>query len=890
MLRYLIILLLPLSLFSQTEEKRLALVIGNSNYDKGPLNNPVNDALLMARTLDSLDFDVILDTNIENKSAFVDVVMEFGDKRPEYDVAFVYYAGHGVQVGAENYLLPTKVDFQKETDVRMKAMSVQDIMMYLTGMTNQVNILVLDACRDNPFEGNWNKTRSLKGGGLARIPPPTGSLIAFSTDAGNTAADGDGENSIYCQSLCENMMLENTSLDQVFRNVRSDVLKRTNRNQRPVEASQLTGDAFYLVKSNFSELFEEVYELIKEINKIGQNDILQRSISEENILKSIELCNKIIYNDQNNTRALSILGDLYRYMGLFDKAKKNYRTCISLDSNNTSALYGLASSYEELDNISDSDSLKKAIYCYERIIKFNPLDFNAFNRLGIVYHFYLDDYKKALKYYNMGLEINPEFNKIYVNRAVLFTDLKRFEEALLDYDKSLELMQNNGSTNEQYAIFYQNKARLYFKMSEFEKSLSAINKGIEFNSERIELYENRAELYEFLSKQDDAKKDYLKVISLQSKDAYGYWYSGTLYSHIFMFNEAIESFTKSIQFQKDNASLISYRAQAYADNGDFLNAIKDFTSCINLEPEDASYYNNRGVVYMLMGNYSKAIYDFDYSIRMDQDANTYKNRAVCHTFEGNYEKSLNDLNSAIELNIDNEVEFQEKTDGSDGSYYTSKLKLYYSRGILFDFFLKNDSLALVDYQKQIKIEPNDFLSHAILGNLYFSLGDTNYAFKKFDYLVDEFNDISLSYSIRGKFNYLINKHDKSINDYNQAILIDEMDPEPYFWIGENYLKMKKYYKALEFYNTSLFLIERKNNSKYITSEENLLCTCFDNSHVEFLATLPQYKNPQCQKNKSHIIMKIASIYKKLGIKDVECTKYEELCKLGDCELFNENCK
>ena len=135
-------------------------------------------------------------------------------------------------------------------------MSVQDIMMYLTSMTNQVNILVLDACRDNPFEANWNKTRSIKGGGLAKIPPPTGSLIAFSTDAGNTAADGDGKNSVYCQSLCENMLLENTSLDQVFRNVRSYVLRLTNNNQRPVESSQLTGSVYYLVKSNYEKEFK----------------------------------------------------------------------------------------------------------------------------------------------------------------------------------------------------------------------------------------------------------------------------------------------------------------------------------------------------------------------------------------------------------------------------------------------------------------------------------------------------------------------------------------------------------------------------------------------------------------------------------------------------------
>ena len=211
MLRYLIILLLPLTLFSQIEEKRLALVIGNSNYDKGPLNNPVNDALLMARTLDSLNFDIILDTNIANRGEFLKTIREFGNKRSNYDVAFVYYAGHGIQVGSENFLLPTKVNFETEYDVMDNGVSVQNIMRYLTGMTNQVNILVLDACRDNPFEGNWNKTRSLKGGGLAKIPPPTGSLIAFSTDAGNTAADGDRKNSVYCKSLCKNIKLSNIS-------------------------------------------------------------------------------------------------------------------------------------------------------------------------------------------------------------------------------------------------------------------------------------------------------------------------------------------------------------------------------------------------------------------------------------------------------------------------------------------------------------------------------------------------------------------------------------------------------------------------------------------------------------------------------------------------------
>ena len=131
------------------------------------------------------------------------------------------------------------MEFSSEEDVLDFGVSVQNIMRYLTAQTNEVNILILDACRDNPFETNWNTTRSLKGGGLAKIPAPTGSLIAFSTDSGQTAPDGDGDNSIYTISLAKNMLLEDTSIDQVFRNVRAEVLSETDGMQRPVEATQL---------------------------------------------------------------------------------------------------------------------------------------------------------------------------------------------------------------------------------------------------------------------------------------------------------------------------------------------------------------------------------------------------------------------------------------------------------------------------------------------------------------------------------------------------------------------------------------------------------------------------------------------------------------------------
>ena len=116
-IRFLIFLLFPFFLFSQETEKRLALVIGNSNYDKGELKNPVNDARLIASTLDSLDFDVILKENLATEREMTLAIREFGNKRSEYDVAFVYYAGHGIQIDDENFLLPTKEEFSSVEDV-----------------------------------------------------------------------------------------------------------------------------------------------------------------------------------------------------------------------------------------------------------------------------------------------------------------------------------------------------------------------------------------------------------------------------------------------------------------------------------------------------------------------------------------------------------------------------------------------------------------------------------------------------------------------------------------------------------------------------------------------------------------------------------------------------
>lgn len=345
--RRLTFLFLPFFIFSQMNERRLALVIGNSNYENGGLKNPVNDARLIASTLDSLDFDIILKENLATKRDMTDAIREFGSKRSEYDVAFVYYAGHGIQVDDENFLLPTKEVFEEEFDVLDYGFSVQNIMRYLRAQTNQVNILILDACRDNPFESKWNTTRSLKSQGLAKIPPPTGSLIAFSTDSGQTAPDGDGENSIYTISLSKNMLLEDTSIDQVFRNVRAEVLSQTNGNQRPVEATQLTGQTFFLNPGNFEEDFIEIDNIL---------------LKNQNISRVIEISTQIIAKQPNNYRAFEKRGHAHHILRNYDQAILDYEKAIQINPNslgsykyyittpNAIIYAGLLDAYEQLND------------------------------------------------------------------------------------------------------------------------------------------------------------------------------------------------------------------------------------------------------------------------------------------------------------------------------------------------------------------------------------------------------------------------------------------------------------------------------------------------------------------------------------------------------------
>ena len=224
-------------------EQRMALVIGNSAYSTGPLRNPVNDAADMAAALQKLGFEVILKKNATLQE-MEEAVFHFADRLKKGGVGLFYFAGHGVQVNGENYLLPVGANISKETDVKYKAVNANRIMDEMAYANNGLNVVLLDACRDNPFARTFRSTSR----GLAIVnSAPAGTFISFSTGPGQVARDGEGRNSPYTAALLKYMQIPGLTISDVFINVRTRVKQETG--QIPWELSSLEGQFYFVPDS-----------------------------------------------------------------------------------------------------------------------------------------------------------------------------------------------------------------------------------------------------------------------------------------------------------------------------------------------------------------------------------------------------------------------------------------------------------------------------------------------------------------------------------------------------------------------------------------------------------------------------------------------------------------
>lgn len=241
-LAFVTMLLLCAILSAADADNRIALVIGNSTYPSSPLKNPVNDARAMANTLQELDFKVTAAYNVRSYQELIKLIRDFGNELQKGGVGLFYYAGHGVQIEGNNYLIPTQADIRKEGDVELEAVDLNRVLNEMQYARNEVNIIILDACRDNPYSSSFRSTTR----GLASITKPVPDcLIAYATQPNGVARDGEGENGVFTEELLKAIKTPGLSLTQVMMQVRNGVKTRTNNEQLPWENSLLTRDFFF---------------------------------------------------------------------------------------------------------------------------------------------------------------------------------------------------------------------------------------------------------------------------------------------------------------------------------------------------------------------------------------------------------------------------------------------------------------------------------------------------------------------------------------------------------------------------------------------------------------------------------------------------------------------
>jgi Caspase domain/Glucodextranase, domain B len=212
-------------------EKRVALVIGNSDYNlKGKLKNAANDAHLMERTLKALGFTVFKHINCTQKQLKT-AIMDFGGQLTPETVALVFYAGHGIEVNRKNFLIPIDAELKKEADTELECVAMESLITQMASANTQKNLVILDACRDNPFARSWE--RYMGNRTIGNLKPNFKVTIFYATTPGNTASDGSGENGLFTSCLVPNLNTPNLNLFEILISTEEKVGQVSGGKQTP---------------------------------------------------------------------------------------------------------------------------------------------------------------------------------------------------------------------------------------------------------------------------------------------------------------------------------------------------------------------------------------------------------------------------------------------------------------------------------------------------------------------------------------------------------------------------------------------------------------------------------------------------------------------------------
>lgn len=480
-----------------TSEKRLALVIGNGAYQNAaPLSNPTNDATDVAATLRTLGFEVLSDIN-QTLPQMRKLVREFGAKlKQNGGVGLFYYAGHGIQVAGRNFLVPVEAKIETEVETEDVALDVNSVLRQMDTAGNGFNIVILDACRNNPFARSWN--RDIGSGGLAQINAPTGTLIAYATSPDSIASDGSDRNGLYTAALLTQIKRPNVDLLRMFQNVRTEVKQKSSGRQVPWESNSTTGDFYFS-----SVLNPESTQATKPKQKHEVENNLSIDV-ETSYWMQIEKSNYI--------------EDFSEYLkeypnGRFASLARQRVNSIKRSKTETETEIPENLSIEQYFRIGDAHhtvgEFSKAIPYYTKAIERYPNNDEAYSRRGYSYH-YLGEYDKAIADYNRAIELNPNEASDYVNRGNAYKNKKEYDSAIANYIKAAIL-----TPKDQYPYYM--CGFTYYEKQDYDRAIVYFTKSIGVKP-NYDNYEMRARSYEAKGDKAQAAADRQKANELLGKN------------------------------------------------------------------------------------------------------------------------------------------------------------------------------------------------------------------------------------------------------------------------------------------------------------------------------------------------------------------------------------
>ncbi|HSS20371.1 MAG TPA: caspase family protein [Pyrinomonadaceae bacterium] len=441
---------------------RLALVIGNGAYDNvSRLKNPPNDAAAVALVLHELGFEVTSDTN-KTQREMKQMIRAFGlALRANGGVGVFYFAGHGVQAKGRNYLMPVDVDIQAEADLEDQAVDLNYLLNLLEEAQNALNIVILDACRNNPYTLTVRSTQ----GGLMQLKAPSGTLVSYATAPDKTAEDGAGKNSPFTEELIKQMNFADVLVETMFRRVTEQVSLRTHGKQEPWFSANLKGDFYFRVnperpadstgskgtESPSSSAGDKKKEKATELNRRGVEYFDARKFGEA-AAAFAEACELSPYEAQ----FLRNLGETLIYVDKSEEAVKHLEQAVLLDPTNAKgqALLGRAQVFlkqyedavlhleEALKLDRDSFDAHEAMWAYyddleqderareeaEAMRRINSESSMACHHLGTTYH-NLGKYQESISMFKEALRLQPDFYSFYTWIVTAYLNLGRPNEA-----------------------------------------------------------------------------------------------------------------------------------------------------------------------------------------------------------------------------------------------------------------------------------------------------------------------------------------------------------------------------------------------------------------------------------------------------------------------------